>query len=235
MTKKVLVGTPTTSDKSYALARYLYVLKNLTYDCDVLLIDNSEDPEYSALIEQYGISVLRTPHMDNPYEQLILARNTLRKRAIEGGYDYLLSLESDVIPSLDIVEKLLRHKKDYVTAYMDNYILLPNKIKKMPVIRREFSDTPGRYYDLTEEERQEGDLIEIGRAHLGCTLISTEALKKVEFRHDEWQYDDYLLCDDLRAAGYKLFCDTTIDIFHMCDGGSLHVRARKWRKEQEKS
>lgn len=235
MAPRVLVGTPTTSAKSYALARYLYVLRNLTYDnYDVLLIDNSEEEEYAELIMRYGIPVTRTPHKEDPYEQLILARNTLRKRAIDGGYDYLLSLESDVIPPLDIIEKLISHEKDYVTAYMDNYILLSTKIKKTPVVRREFTDPPGKFYDLTEQELQEGDIIEIGRAHLGCTLISVAALKKVIFRHDGWQYDDYLLCDDLRAAGYTLYCDTTINVFHMCDGGSLHVRAKKWRDVRDK-
>ncbi len=231
---RILVGTPTTDAKEYALARYLYAIKHIDYpNYDIVLVDNSKTPEFAQLMANHGVTVVRSPYMENPRDQLIAARNMLRKIAIDGGYDYFLSLESDVIAPPDIIQQLLQHNKEYVTIVMDNYILRADKVEKMRVVRRAFPDLPNKYYDLTDEEVNEGPLITIDRSHLGCTLISTNLLKQVEFRHDEWQYDDYLLCDDLRKLGVTLFCDTKAQIFHMCDGGSTHKRANLYMKQKE--
>ena len=81
-----------------------------------------------------------------------------------------------------------------------------------------------RFYEVTDQELEEGELIQIDRAHLGCTMMSAAALAAVTFRFEkhgaEWEFDDYCVCDDLRALGIPLYCDTTVQVFHMCDGGT---------------
>lgn len=231
---RVLVATPTTSAKRYILALWLRTLQRLTYaNKDILIVDNSDDGgAYAQMIADLGFPVVRSRHMENPYDQLIAARNLIREHAVANGYDYWLSLESDVIPPEDVIERLLAHGKGYVNTVQYNHLILGTKIRSFPALCRR-STVPGarygRYYELTEEELREAPLITIDRGHLGCTLISADLLRKVVFRHDGWQADDHCLCDDLRELGVTLYCDTTIPIFHVTDG-TTHHRQHEWRK-----
>lgn len=230
---KVLVGTPTTFKKAYILEKYAARIKELDYEnYDILLVDNSPTDEYSTRLAELGLPFVRSPCSENPYDRLITARNVLRQAAISGGYDYLLSLESDVIPPKDIIKRLLSHNKEYVTTLMWTHSPTPAGTKPIIVVRREWSDQPGKFYDLRPEEIASAPLITISRSHLGCTLISANLLRQITFRHDGWQYDDYLLCDDLRHLGTTLYCDTTIKIDHFPDG-STHLEAKSYRRKQQ--
>ena len=42
------------------------------------------------------------------------SHETIRQKALKGNYDYLLHLESDVFPPIDIIERLLEKKKKII-------------------------------------------------------------------------------------------------------------------------
>src|SRR3989344_2942951 len=93
---KVLVGCPTSSHKEYCLQDYASALKELSYEnFDVLIVDNSESDSYSKKIKALGLPVIRAPYTEHAKDRVIASRNILREKALEGGYDFLLSLEQD--------------------------------------------------------------------------------------------------------------------------------------------
>ena len=114
---KVLVGCPTSNYKEYCLKEYAEAVKSLTYpNYNILLIDNSKDDIYLKKINGIGLPAKKGPWFEGALKRIITSRNILREEILEKGYDYLLSLEQDVISPKDIIERLLRHKKQVISA-----------------------------------------------------------------------------------------------------------------------
>src|SRR3989344_8026379 len=115
--KKILVGCPTYEGYNYCLKEYAEQANSLTYtNYDVTLADNSPGKDYAETIKKHGLGVIKGPYSDNVYKRIVESRNLLRQKAIDEDYDYFLSLEQDVIPPKDIIERLMKHGKDIVTG-----------------------------------------------------------------------------------------------------------------------
>lgn len=245
-TPRVLVGAPMTSHKRYALANYVWTLQHLTYpNRDALVVlDADEDPTLERLLTALGVRVALAPKAQNPRERIANARQVLWDEAIREGYTHVLSLESDVTPPLDVIERLMARQKGYVTTVQWNTFIianldeprLPAKITRFPALSRQSTESgprEGRYYNLTEEELAEGPMIRVDRSHLGCVLIRTSLLQGIVAHDEDGLTEDYVLSDDIRAKGEELWCDTTIPLFHLSDG-TTKVRAREWQRKEAK-
>lgn len=212
----VLVGAPVSDYHEYCTEDYIKAIKNLAYkNYDILLADNSRTKDFSEKLKSMGIEVVRAAweHKD-PRKRIVACRNLLRERALQGGYDYLFSLEQDVIPPSDVLERLLRHGKPVISGvYYSIYNRLSGKVL-LPVLctwlsegnkkeirenleylkraRPEFyKDLEAEGFDLGKASRQmsvkevEGDMvIRVKVAGLGCLLVSRGVLEKVKFREN---------------------------------------------------
>ncbi|MEK6834809.1 MAG: glycosyltransferase family A protein, partial [Nanoarchaeota archaeon] len=165
MNPRVLVGCPTSFHKEYALKQYSNSVKFLDYDnYDILLVDNSQDDTYLNKIKESGLNAIKGPYFESAIQRIITSRNILKKYALDNNYDYLLSLEQDVIPEKDILTRLVSHNKEIVSGvyFVHNiinnkrllitqaFVELPNKINNLPDMRW-----------LTEEEYLSNKLIKI--------------------------------------------------------------------------
>lgn len=108
---KILVFSPTYEGKDYIFKRFYERISSLDYpNYDFMIIDNTEDDAYfNGLVEQGYKNIYRVSRGGNSRQALCNAQNLARKRAIAEGYDYLLSVESDLIPPKDVINKLLKH------------------------------------------------------------------------------------------------------------------------------
>ena len=123
--KKILVGCPTSFHKEYCFNKYLKGIKSLTYqNHDILLVENSKDDKYINKIKKF-LPVIKGPYFESALDRIITSRNILKEKVLEGNYDYFLSLEQDVIPPKDIIERLLKHNKKVITGIY----FVHNKIK----------------------------------------------------------------------------------------------------------
>jgi len=216
---RVLVGCPTYDGKRYCLSQYTTCVKAFDYPAyDILLVDNSATDAYMTEIEAKGLSVVKGPRLATPKETIVASRNILRERAIHGGYDYFLSLEQDVVAPPDTITRLVAQKKEYVTTIVMNTKTINGKKIVYPMVCVPLEGSSDRVRPLKMTEIQSGTLLEISSAHLSCTLISTGLLKKHQFRHTEKAFDDVIFCNDARASGTTLYCDTTLKILHWPDG-----------------
>ena len=114
---KILVGCPTSNHKEYSINEYLNGIKNLNYrNFDLILVDNSEDNNYFNKLKSLGINVIKGKYFESAKDRVINSRNILREYFLNNDYDYLLSLEQDVVPPSNVIEKLLEHNKEVTGA-----------------------------------------------------------------------------------------------------------------------
>lgn len=226
---KVLIGCPTSDIYEYCLNDYLNKVKELTFNgADLLIVDNSKEDKYFKKLKSLGINAIKADFLEDLRERIVASRNILRNYALDNGYDYFLSLEQDVIPPKDIIQRLLRHNKDIVTGvYYKIYNLKitnpnnpaqPARLNKifMPVLFR-FSDEPGKMHICLPKHVEGDNFFKVRASGLGCLLISHKVLKKIEFRAEKGSeaFDDVLFCDDAYRNGFEVFVDTSVKCKHM--------------------
>jgi len=237
---KVLVAAPIFDGMSYCIDRFIDRIKSFDYDSyDILLVDNSESDLFSEEIrKRYGVDVVHLP-MDVPnMEKIIRSRNNILDYAVDESYDYVLMMDCDVIPPVDIVGKLLSHKKDIVSGLYFGPFGPSGKQKTEPVAWKsardeELKKVKSKFPEfvksgvnlrrhLTEEEIESGELQEVIIPSAGCMLMSGDVFKKVRYGLlDVSGYptsDDIFFCKKAREVGFKLYCDPTIKCEHLIEG-----------------
>ena len=213
---RVLVGCPTSYHKEYALEKYIESVKSLSYgNFDFILVDNSEGDNYYNKINKLLVKVIKGPYFEGARDRIVASRNILRKYALDNGYDYFLSLEQDVIPPKDIIERLLKHDKDIVSGVYFAYQTNNDINLLVPLLWKRVEGDHIQY--MLSREVMNPRLIEIGACGLGCVLISKKILEKIEFRYDgkDDSFDDMWFCLDSYNAGFRLFADTSIKCKHL--------------------
>jgi GT2 family glycosyltransferase len=225
--KKVLVGCPTSFHKEYALKQYSEALKNLSYtNFDILILDNSQNNNYLKKLKSHGLKAIKSKYFDSARERIVFSRNLLKDETIK-KYDYFLSLEQDVIPPKDIIERLLSHKKDVVSGiyFVRNIIngkkqLIPLAYKEIPA-KNELPDMR----PLNQFELKKG-LTQVVSVGLGCVLISKKILKTINFRYekDKDSFDDRFFSIDLFKQKIPIYCDTSLICKHL-----IINRPYQWR------
>ncbi len=222
---KLLVGCPTSFHKSYCLQEYLNGVKALTYPhYELVLVDNSPDTSYYDLLESKDVTVFKTPYSaETARERIVISRNMLRQYILENDYDYFLSLEQDVIPPPDVIERLLSHQKPVVSGvyYKDYVIKKGDTVTEtiiMPLLFRRRLDNS--FIQLLERDVLEPALLSVDIAGLGCVLIHRDVLEKVSFRYepDQIVFDDFWFCQDLAKEHIPLYADTRVKCKHLLRG-----------------
>lgn len=111
---KVLLNCPTYDKKSYCWQKWRDMIKSLSYpNFDVLFVDNSKDKKYFEEISK-DFNVIHKHIEGDPRKVVSESRNILRDEFFKGDYDYFFSLEQDVFPPFDVIERLISHDKDIV-------------------------------------------------------------------------------------------------------------------------
>lgn len=215
---KILVGCPTHEVKEYCLELYAKAAKSLTYkNFDVLLVDNSPTDEYLEKIKSLGLDAIKGPSFETAIKRIVASRNLLRKYFLENKYDYLLSLEQDVLPPPDAIERLVQHNKKIISGvYFNEQKNFAGEVKPLAMLWSEIKDKTGIH--LSEEfVFDRPGLHEVAACGLGCVLISRDVLEKIEFRAGKTLgegWDDMFFCRDAKAQGHKIFADTNVFCQH---------------------
>lgn len=233
---KVLVGCPTSNHKEYCLKEYAEAVKNLTYpNYEVLIVDNSKEDSYIKKIKEKGLDIVKGPWFEGARKRIYESRNMLRKKALEEGYDYLFSLEQDVVPPGNVIEKLLERNKKIVSGvyYSPGTIFINRKFdgKIMPLAWVEKDDrNTGAIRILRPNEVEEPKLMKIKVCGMGCVLIHREVLEKVKFRCDEFfgSFDDIWFCRDAKHHDFGVYLDTRIKCKHLVEKREYSWVDMKW-------
>jgi hypothetical protein len=219
---KVLIAAPQHDSKKYCWNEWRDRVKNLTYsNYEVFLADNSETDEFYREIKEDGFDCSRVG-----YEiQSILGRTTkaheaCRLKALNGGFDYILHLETDVIPPYDVIERLLTNSKQVISA---TYDIFHGKSRKSMIQTIEPLDRSVRAFrtvPFIEHEEPlffDGTTKQVYHAGLGCILISKYVFEKIPFRFEKnsINHADTWFANDCFYRDIPIFADTSIHCKHL--------------------
>lgn len=223
MNPKILVGCPTYDGKDYCLDKYINAVKSLSYqNYDILIVENSPGDNYFNKLQSSGIKALKDIPEKTPHKTIVHSRNLIKDYVLKNNYDYFLSLEQDVIPPRDIIERLLRHNKKVISAVYYTFYKFQGIPKLRPLIWADVPGEPDKMRFMNSECRaafnsKEPVLKEIKMCGLGCVLIHRTILEKINFRvpDNNVTYDDFAFCDDVRSIGEDVWADLSAQCDHI--------------------
>jgi len=160
--------------------------------------------------------------MEKPSFQFITAdngpidtlRNDIVEKALKIGVTKLIMLDTDQVYDPKTITKLMSHKLPVVGAKVHR------RYPPFDPILMKLTDTG--YEGI--EDYTPGYLVEVDATGAGCIMWDMEVFRKLPYpwfrfqKHPDTKLvigEDVGLCQDLKAAGYKIFVDTSIEIGHL--------------------
>lgn len=217
--------TPIYNAKNYSLNEFIEHAKAMTYkNKDHIFIDNSETKDYSIALKRrlqpLGFKIYHIERGSNSREAIARTQMFARNKAITGNYDYLFSLESDIMVPPDILEQLLKHGKDVITALY--YIGDRSKGQRVPCITlpdyNKYLNAFGTRLLSPEEWNQYKNqgLKRVQAGGFGTCLIYKRIFHKFNFYYDpRFQgHSDIYFFNELFMNRIPVFVDTDIICEH---------------------
>lgn len=234
---RVLVGITTYKDKDYMLDNCYKAVLNFVYPSDkydVIIVDNSNDKgRYANRLRRRGYKkVFHTLRGENSRQALTNSQNLIRRKLLEGDYEYLLFVESDLLPDKNLLQRLLNYGKKVVgsTYFIGTgnvkvpcIFLADVAIKGMGATRplgltRDPETGENKDYDPEEIKKFIGTgLRQVHGCGFGCTLIKREVLEDIKFWCDERfdnKHSDVYFYLDMERNNIPVFVDTDHVIPH---------------------
>lgn len=160
---KVFVACPNHLVKEYAFQRWIDNVKSLTYpNYDIFVSDNSPNDDFmNRWKDQIPMERIDTTGMENlSVKRQNYSMEQIRQKFLQGDYERLMIIESDVIPAKDVIEVLLKWGKD--------------------------SDWISHAYPARDASEAEKDELRV--QGLGCSLFSRKLIEKYDFKGFEDNY-----------------------------------------------
>ena len=133
-------------------------------------------------------------------------------------YDYLFSVDSDIVLPHDALVKMIKHDVDIISGV---YI----QRKPNQEILEIYKKTPnGGMANIPFAQIQPLGLYEIDGCGFGCVLVKSEVIRKIGYpqfvyksalNHTNTISEDVYFCHRAKAVGAKLFVDSTIICNHI--------------------
>lgn len=254
--KKIFIAT-LIRDRSWILPHFLKYLYELNYnkkDISIFfLINNSKDDSYQIIqnfrntnlkkylditIENIDIKNIpddvRTMNVRNNYiyNHLANMRNIILDRCNKNKFDYIFSIDSDILLiNKDTLNNLISHKKDIISSIIYNgyefkpelYYRFTNALIKVaeerliPINKNKtefIKSQETRYKHL----RKKNGLIEVDLTG-AIYLINTKILRDIKYGYHIDGEDAYF-CNSAQQNKIKLYCDM--------DTYNQHIMSESW-------
>lgn len=223
--KKVLIASPTADLKDYCFNEWIKNVSSFTYkNAKLFLCDNSEVRDYYIETkEKYKhlgsfFNMGRVTPSQFPDFKWALAKSheQCRLKALDEDFDYLLHLETDIFPPVNVIERLLDSKKKVIGAMY--HIEVGERSKLMIQQLEDFGEDIRESYNLDETDLSfvDGQVKQVFSCGIGCILIHRSVLKEFFFRYEEGSpvHPDSFLFYDLDAKKIPVYVDTSIYCEH---------------------
>lgn len=145
------------------------------------------------------------------------ARNDIARKALNGGFEYVLMVDSDVIVPPDTISNMLDSPVDVCFG------IYPRKSTtgETELFKEGTFDFKNRY-TYAELDELESDKITVKGSGFGCALIKTEVFKNLEYpwfdfvsyENDTYLSEDLFFCM-MAGVRYKLIADTRVRCGHI--------------------
>ena len=153
------------------------------------------------------------------------ARIFMANAVLDGGYDWALFVDSDVVPPAGALLHLLENDVDVCLGYYARHGGTPGKVGETCLVRDEGKPNHDSTYTASElaELRDSGrHLLEVKAGGLGCALIRADVFGRIEkpwvrfvtYADGSCLSEDYWFCKQLRKAGIKVHADARVACGH---------------------
>jgi hypothetical protein len=214
----VLIGCVTHDKDETYLKGFLEAVRSQTYsNFDVLFVDTSDDEGYTPKLKSTGYKVIRDKGKhDHIIKKITSGRNIIREHAIKNKYDYVLYIDTDVVPPPNALAKMLSDRKDVVAGLCLISSNLKGNVRIIPNTY-DFDDEEGFCRPMVVQDVLNGQIREVSCAGFGCTMVTRKALEAVEFRFYEKSMagEDIAFFVDARIKGFKTFADNSVKCVHV--------------------
>jgi len=148
--------------------------------------------------------------------QIDQIRNLISHWAVH--YDYLFSVDSDIAFKKDTLKKFLEHNVDMVSGL---YIQRKENQHTLEVYEKNIH---GGNSNIPYDKIKNIPFLEIAACGMGCVLIKSNVLKDVGYpqfvyhsaiNHNHTISEDVDFCRKVKAKGFKIYADTTIQCSHI--------------------
>ena len=167
-----------------------------------------------------------------PLSLVYVARERIAEIAVEGKYDYVLFLDSDMVFTPDLLRKLLKADKDIVSglAFMRKPPFLPCIYTQLRL---------GEAGEKQEERLTDfnAGLVPVEGCGLACCLIKTDVFRVLKKRNNSlfWPVfgygEDLTFCFKARKEKFEIWADTRVRVGHLGATIILEDAYREWNEE----
>lgn len=165
------------------------------------------------------------------------ARNDLAKRAVSCGADFVLWLDSDMVFSQDLLERLMAHMKDpEIDMVSGLYFRRVQPYSPVLFDKLEITESGCERSEFTEIP---GEPFEVGGCGFGGVLMRTSVIYDVAIRYGDMFApirgvgEDLSFCWRARQLGHKIICDPAIELGHVGHAVITREFADAWRMNKE--
>jgi hypothetical protein len=204
MTTRVLIGIPCFQSADFQVMEdYMRLVFHIGRRC----------PEIDLLLGIIGKS------------EQFRARNTIVKAAIQSGCEFLWMLDDDHIidyeqgdqptERYDILRKLIYRMREKPRAGVVGALYWQRGGEYLPVMMQEQASGIPHFLHPMEVS---GQMQQVDVTGGGCMLIRMEVFDRIAEPWFAPEHDwgtDIQLCRQVRAAGWEVWCDTSIEIGHL--------------------
>ena len=159
-----------------------------------------------------------------PRKRAPRVRNYIGHNFLKFGMDYLLTIDDDHVFSPDALSRLVKHNVDVVgaLAFIRSADMGGGLI---PSIYRKVQNDPPRYQSIQSWERNA--LLEVDGMGMAFVLISRRVLEEVPpvwwwIPEHDGLGEDFYFCNKVRNAGFKIYCDTSVEAPHLSEPMLAH-------------
>lgn len=143
-------------------------------------------------------------------------------------YDYLFSVDSDIVVPSDALTKMLAADKDVISG------LYIQRIPNTHTVEVYMDNDQGGFVHIPYQQLKPiNGVVEIAACGMGCALIKSTVFKSIDYphfvyrsalNHDHTFSEDVFFCQRARQHGFRIWADTTIQ----CD----HIGQTRYKVEQ---
>lgn len=144
------------------------------------------------------------------------ARETIAERALEGGMDYILWIDDDMMVTPDIFERLVKHDVDIVTPLTFMRVAPYSPVMWNEKITMKDGEQSVAFNQILEYPA--GKLIQVGQVGFGVVLMKTSILKTIP---KPWFFNNVSVGEDIwfsfkaKQNGFSSYVDTSFCVGHI--------------------
>lgn len=216
----VLVGVITHAGEQHCRDIFFKYLQAISTSVSFVIVTNSGEEDRKDLerraepLKKKGtVAILSNEKIEERLDQIVSNRNVVREYFLNGTWEYLYFLDSDLIGPTNAIDALRHHNHNLVTGWYLGVFDSNGKPVIRPVAYAFHSKDTVRQLSIKDVVMPR--FLRIVAAGLGCCLIHRTILEQVIFRRHAGSEDAVFFKDAREKCGEELWLDTRVAYWHL--------------------